>query len=763
MFVLSLPTLLTVLTNAEPNLRPPPQTPIDLHRLDQWYTLMHQRINAAGQTIQTLAKSGQRGVTKRKQDGTTDNAPVTHADVASDNVLRGNDATTKDIFPTVDEERSETVVSNSKDPTWTWIDPLDATREYAEGLDEFVSVMSCVTHYGAPVAGIVHFPFRHETWGARIVNNEGEWELIDAPKGWKTELLPELLSKVVVSRTKHHQRTKGGTSGGTSGTSTRGTSGGTSGTSGTTTSGTSTTSDGTSDGTSGIAAHLSNSVKQVFAGGAGYKIVEVLSSRVAAYAHLTKIKGWDVCAGDAILRAVQGQMVDLQGHPLVYTPEDPVLSGGIFAVLHTDVVDRRRFLSSDKDDEEQATSKNRKKKRKKVQLGPLLGMIAFVAFLRAVLPTYWYTKSTDDATSKNTSVELTEKKNTKDIQQRQRQQPPNKDSKGELQQENTWNHLIFCIVGIQVCYLAWGTAQERLMAHSYGSTVSGAGGEHFHHSTVLLLFNKVLSASLAILLLTRTASSSSSTPSFSLRTILFQTAPPLLYSYAALGNGISSWCQYEALKHTIFPVVVVFKSSKMIPVMLIGSLKFFGKTYPLRDYVVAAIIAVGVTVALVSGGKGGGSGGSVNAKGLVLMFGYITADSFTSNWQSYIFKTYKSTSLHMMFAANSFSSLILAFTVIANGQLTPAMGFANRHPEFLIHAGILGLTSATGQWFIFTTIRVHGPLIFATIMVVRQCLNVILSTIIFGHVYNIWMLTGFCIVFAALGLKVGLKYQARKK
>ena len=52
----------------------------------------------------------------------------------------------------------------------------------------------------------------------------------------------------------------------------------------------------------------------------------------------------------------------------------------------------------------------------------------------------------------------------------------------------------------------------------------------------------------------------------------------------------------------------------------------------------------------VGGGKGGGSGGSVNAKGLLLMFGYITADSFTSNWQSYIFKTYKSTSLHMMFA-----------------------------------------------------------------------------------------------------------------
>lgn len=102
-------------------------------------------------------------------------------------------------------------------------------------------------------------------------------------------------------------------------------------------------------------------------------------------------------------------------------------------------------------------------------------------------------------------------------------------------------------------------------------------------------------------------------------------------------------------------------------------------------------------------------------------------------------------------------SLIFAPTiqqVIANGQLLPALNFGTKYPEFFLHAIVLGLTSATGQWFIFTTIRVHGPLTFATIMVVRQCLNVILSTIVFGHVYNVWMAAGFCIVFAALGANV---------
>lgn len=101
--------------------------------------------------------------------------------------------------------------------------------------------------------------------------------------------------------------------------------------------------------------------------------------------------------------------------------------------------------------------------------------------------------------------------------------------------------------------------------------------------------------------------------------------------------------------------------------------------------------------------------------------------------------------------------------VLANGQLKPAISFASRHPEFLVHACILGMASASGQWFIFTTIRVHGPLIFTTIMVVRQCLNVILSTVVFKHVYNTWMITGFGIVFASLGIKLFLKFKKEKK
>ena len=628
--------------------------PINLPKLHAWYDDMLIRIHTAGNQIRQLSNSGIRTVTKTKSDGTSKHSPVTIADVASDKLLRTT-ATHSEIFPVIDEESSSNPsdsIQFANQNTFTWIDPLDATKEFSQGLDEYVSVMACVTHYGTPVAGIIYFPFRNETWGARIIDSDKHWDLVHAPKDWKLPLLPALVRKVIVSRTKSHLRPKYSR-------------------------------ENDNDNSNGkdnrnvkpdlnINVHLSNKIDQLYAGGAGYKVVEVLSSRVGAYAHTTLIKGWDVCAGDAMLRAAGGEMVDLNGKPLVYKPEDSSQRNGILAILHTDLVLRRHLLTidggtneeddqgDDGDEKEEATQKKTKKK-KKVQLGPLLGMITFVAILRAILPKYWYSK--DDSKSGKSS------KSSVSIEPKIKTTKQN-GSNTVLIKENTWKHLIFCAIGIQVCYLAWGTAQERLMSHSYN-------GEHFQYSSVLLLINKILSASLAVVLLTQAQYTQQGNGRMTLKDVLFQTAPPLLYSYAALANGISSWCQYEALKHTIFPVVVVFKASKMIPVMLIGSHSFFGKTYPTSDYIVAAIIAVGVTLALVggssyssnssgnsgSGGISGISGSGSEFKGLFLMLGYVCFDSFTSNWQSYIFKTYKSSSLHMMFAANSFSSLILGFTV----------------------------------------------------------------------------------------------------
>ncbi|XP_064215933.1 putative inositol monophosphatase 3 [Tribolium castaneum] len=42
------------------------------------------------------------------------------------------------------------------------------------------------------------------------------------------------------------------------------------------------------------------------AAGAGYKALEVVLDNVEAYLHITSIMRWDICAGNAIIKAVEG-------------------------------------------------------------------------------------------------------------------------------------------------------------------------------------------------------------------------------------------------------------------------------------------------------------------------------------------------------------------------------------------------------------------------------------------------------------------------
>lgn len=43
-----------------------------------------------------------------------------------------------------------------------------------------------------------------------------------------------------------------------------------------------------------------------------------------AYVHVTLIKKWDICAGDAILRSVDGRMTTIDGHDIDYAASGSV-------------------------------------------------------------------------------------------------------------------------------------------------------------------------------------------------------------------------------------------------------------------------------------------------------------------------------------------------------------------------------------------------------------------------------------------------------
>ena len=123
--------------------------------------------------------------------------------------------------------------------------------------------------------------------------------------------------------------------------------------------------------------------------------------------------------------------------------------------------------------------------------------------------------------------------------------------------------LAFCFCGLQGAYLSWGYLQERVMTREY----SGGGGgydsfggprtERFTSSQFLVFTNRVCALLVAACVVRCTQQPR-------------HRAPFYMYSFTSLSNILSSWCQYEALKFVTFPTQVLSKSSKLIPVMLMG-------------------------------------------------------------------------------------------------------------------------------------------------------------------------------------------------
>ncbi|XP_070577155.1 adenosine 3'-phospho 5'-phosphosulfate transporter 1-like [Ptychodera flava] len=306
--------------------------------------------------------------------------------------------------------------------------------------------------------------------------------------------------------------------------------------------------------------------------------------------------------------------------------------------------------------------------------------------------------------------------------------------------------LLCCVAGLQGSYLTWGVLQERIMAHDYGTEGNSA---RFKNSQFLVFMNRISAfiAAGTIMLLRKQPR---------------HTAPMYKYSYSSLSNILSSWCQYEALKYVSFPTQVIAKASKIIPVMLMGKV-VSRKSYEYYEYFTAGLISVGVAMFLLSQSDESSVTTVTTVSGVIILIGYMTFDSFTSNWQAELFKRYKMSSIQMMFGVNLFSCLFTSGSLLEQGGFFEAVWFMTNYSLFTLHVMLLSLCSATGQLFIFYTIGEFGAVIFTIIMTTRQALAILLSCVIYGHPLTIIGVLGVLIVFLALFLRVYANAKSKNK
>eukprot|EP00401_Gymnodinium_catenatum_P000758 CAMPEP_0117563670 /NCGR_PEP_ID=MMETSP0784-20121206/55618_1 /TAXON_ID=39447 /ORGANISM="" /LENGTH=687 /DNA_ID=CAMNT_0005361331 /DNA_START=43 /DNA_END=2104 /DNA_ORIENTATION=+ len=248
--------------------------------------------------------------------------------------------------------------------------------------------------------------------------------------------------------------------------------------------------------------------------------------------------------------------------------------------------------------------------------------------------------------------------------------------------------------------------------------------------------------------------------------ISFGGAP--LYSFSAFGftNEASTWAGYEMLKYVSFPVQVMAKSCKLLPNMIMGKV-LNGTQYKLSQYFQAVGAMVCVTIMHLSDEnshqkeESSGVDEDNTGKGMRMLLGvgllimFFACDSFTSQWQTALYKKHpKISQIQMMLAGNLVGVFITMVSVLARWTaLRKSLAHAAANPEVIGRILLLGLSGAMGQFCIYSAIKVLGPLSFTWIMTSRQLLSVLISLVMFGHGVSPVKLLCIVTVFAIMSSK----------
>eukprot|EP00979_Chaetoceros_neogracilis_P017197 scaffold10188_cov280-Chaetoceros_neogracile.AAC.11 len=312
--------------------------------------------------------------------------------------------------------------------------------------------------------------------------------------------------------------------------------------------------------------------------------------------------------------------------------------------------------------------------------------------------------------------------------------------------------------GLLISYLTWGYLQELIMTTEFTPTPSSPDGR-FPSAAFCVFSNRFLAIIVAIISVKLKHGS------------VFQNNIAPLYAFApcAFSNTMSSWSQYASLRYVTFPVQTVFKSSKIIPVMIMGKV-LKGSIYPKSQYFEALLITIGVAIFSIFAKElketDSDKASSTEIIGLVFMLLYICFDCFTSQWQDKIYVTYGRQNVdpyQMMLGVNSSAIIITTFGLIISGDFPRVYEFFLVNPNVLVYNIITAITSASGQLCIYYTIKEFGPIVFTIIMTVRQMISICISAYTFKHNISPKALCGAVVVFGVLFYQIRRKYLAKKR
>jgi UDP-galactose transporter B1 len=299
-----------------------------------------------------------------------------------------------------------------------------------------------------------------------------------------------------------------------------------------------------------------------------------------------------------------------------------------------------------------------------------------------------------------------------------------------------------CVIGIYTCFLTWGVVQERVSTTPYGDVETP---KKFKFFIVLNLIQSIIAALVAFIYLKACG-----------RSLNLASTPRSLYLkyiQVAIFNCIGSPFGYAALKHIDYPTMILGKSCKLVPVLIMNVIVYRRK-FALHKYLCVALVTAGVSIFMLCQPSTKKSTSTNNSSlwGLFLLTTNLCIDGLTNATQDQIFNTFNQlvSGQHMMFYMNAFGSMLSASYLLLhpyNDELQQAINFFQDHPAVIRDVLLFGFCGAVGQCFIFYTLQQYGSLRLVTVTVTRKLFTMLLSVFWFNHTLNTGQWSGVGLVF----------------
>ncbi|CAK9783136.1 hypothetical protein CC85DRAFT_326970 [Cutaneotrichosporon oleaginosum] len=272
----------------------------------------------------------------------------------------------------------------------------------------------------------------------------------------------------------------------------------------------------------------------------------------------------------------------------------------------------------------------------------------------------------------------------------------------------------------------------------------------------------------------------------------YQTLPGLLLQ-VSLFQTTAGPIGFHALRHISYPTMVLAKSCKLIPVLLLNVL-LYRRRFGAHKYAVVALVSAGISLFMLFGSKSKAGGGD-SVFGLLLLLVNLLIDGLTNSTQDQIFALYPSYSgQQMMFIMAALQltlltpamllplpsrpALLLSHLPVLSSLLPRERGamlsfsppillqsirFLATHPSSLAPLAAYAALGGLGQLFIFETIAHFGSLTLVMVTVTRKLFTMLLSVFVFGHTLTPGQWAGVAVVFAGIGVEAGFKRREASK